>query len=137
MLYASQLLNFGSFQPINTDMPENHIMSPALALRSPTLQDHKGLANSRSEDLGLSSHSLRRATKAVTLAFGRDTKFWSKSYSRPRQCSEDLAEKHAWRSGESQMVDQSKERTEVLFRKEFGGKPKNINIGVSCILTTI
>ena len=92
------------------------------------------LANSLYETLGLLSLFLRKETKAVTLAFGRDTIFQSKSCLRLR-----VTQRGSGRETRPCVVESLRwsAKAKDLFGKEFGGKPKNINVGESHILTTI
>ena len=92
------------------------------------------LAISLYETLGLLSLFLRKETKAVTLAFGRDTIFQSKSCLRLR-----VTQRGSGRETRPCVVESLRwsAKAKVLFGKEFGGKPKNINVGESHILTTI
>ena len=92
------------------------------------------LANSLYKTLGLLSLFLRKETKAVTLAFGRDTIFQSKSCLRLR-----VTQRGSGRETQPCVVESLRwsAKAKDLFGKEFGGKPKNINVGESHILTTI
>ena len=70
----------------------------------------------------------------MTLAFGRDTIFQSKSCLRLR-----VTQRGSGRETRPCVVESFRwsAKARVLFGKEFGGKPKNINVGKSHILTTI